>query len=184
MFWSKPTGGPDAVGGLWPVDFPEVVCVNRSGATLTLGEVVQLALTPGEATEIATNDSNSYRPGYSNDTVWNTVIDPVTNIGVGSSIQRGGIFGVCMSTEVLDNAKGSFKFFGIIEDAFVVGAAHQAGDPLTPTITNSLKFPAAISNTIIATYIDIQSTNTARTLRRVFLHQGMFAPHRVPTALS
>ena len=89
MFWSKPTGGPDVAGGIWPVDFPEVRCINRSDGTHTKGEVVQMAWQPGVATEIATNDSNSYKPGWSNDTIWNTVIDPVTNATLsGGTLRR------------------------------------------------------------------------------------------------
>lgn len=175
MFFSKPTGGPDAVGGLWPVDFPEVACRNRSGGTHIKGEVVQLAFTPGAASEIATNDSNSYKPGHSNDTVWNTVIDPISNSNAGSSIHRGGLFGVCMDTSVADNAIGNYKFFGVV-DAFHVKASDNAiaGDPLTVTLSNSFDGVILSNECVVATYLDRQATATTRALRRVFLHNGMY----------
>jgi hypothetical protein len=179
MFWSKPSGGPDAVGGLSPVDFPEVKCRNRSGGTHIKGEVVQLAFTPGAATEIATNDSNSYKPGYSNDTIWNTVIDPRSNATNGSSRQRGGLFGVCMEPfGVADNAIGYYKFFGLIEDAFVVKASADhtiAGDQLSVTSTNSFSGTVTSNLAVAAMYADIQTNLTNRKLRRVLLHNGFLA---------
>ncbi len=178
MFWSKPSGGPDAVGGIWPVDFPEVVCRNRSGGTHIRGEVVQLAIHPGVATEIATNDSNSFRPGFSNDTIWNTVVDPVTNaFRGGGTLRRGSLFGVCMSDSVADNATGSYKFFGRIEQAFCIktlGASLASGSPLTVTITNSFNGKISSNEAVVAFYTDIQATNTVRRLRRVMLHNGFW----------
>ena len=183
MFWlMKPAGVPDTVGGLAPIDFPEVVCVNRSGGTHTKGEVVALAFRPGVATEIATNDSNNYRPNASNDTVWNTVVDPITNmILLGGANKVSTVFGVCMSPSVTDNSKGNYKFFGLIEQVFVArvsGATVVPGMPLTPTLTNSLTSVIATNAPIVGTYLDISGTNTARRLRRVLLHNGMVpAPH-------
>ena len=181
-FLFKPTGGPDSVGGIWPAAFPSVACRNRSGTTHIKGDVVQLAFTPGAATEIATNDSNSYRPGSSNDTVWNTIIDPVNNSNQGASIQRGGtLFGVCMSTSVTDNSIGNYQFFGLIEDAFCIktGTDHAAaGDPLT--VTTSGQFDGVINSNevVVATYLDTQTGLTNATLRRVFLHNGLLAQSR------
>lgn len=179
MFWSKPSGGPDAVGGLFPVDFPEVNCRNRSGGTHVKGEVVMLAFNGGVATEIATNDSNSYKPGFSNDTIWNTVVDPATNMFKGGgTLRRQSLFGVCMSDSVADNAIGSYKFFGIIEQAFCLkasGASLAAGSPLSVTITNSFNGLIGTNESAIATYVDIQATNTVRRLRRVLLHNGFMA---------
>ena len=185
IFFEKPTKGPDVVGGVWPIA-DRGRCWNRSGATLTRGEVVQLAFQPGEATEIATNDENSYIPGASNDTIWNTVIDPISSTAVGSSIQRGGIFGVVLDEgPIADNASVWVQFFGIVEAFCASSGTVQPGDPLVPTITNSLFNPCPTSNSIIATYIDQSDTSlTARELHRVFLHQGLFAPHRSPAALS
>ena len=184
IFFEKPTKGPDVAGGVWPIA-DRAKAWNRSGATLTRGEVVQFALQPGEASEVATNDENSYVPGASNDTVWNTVIDPIDSTTVGSSIQRGGIFAVCLDNSVADNTVGWFQLFGVVEAFCASSGTVQAGDPLVPTITNSLFNPCPTSNTIIATYLDVQDTSlAARELHRVFLHQGLFAPHRSPAALS
>jgi hypothetical protein len=187
MFWlMKPAGVPDTVGGLAPIDFPEVVCVNRSGGTHTFGEVVALAIPPGNAaTFIATNDSNSYRPGASNDTVWNTVVDPTTNqlVSGGATTRRSTVFGVCTTrgAGVLNNAKGTYKFFGLIEQAFVIKSTGTnaaiglaAGAPLTVTITNSFNGLVASNRVVVATYMDIQGTNVARRLRRVMLHNGLW----------
>lgn len=180
MFLFKPTGGPDSVGGLWPANFPSVACRNRSGTTHVKGDVVQLALTPGGATEIATNDSNSYRPGSSNDTVWNTVIDPISNTAQGSSIQRGGIFGVCTSTSVADNAIGNYQFFGIIEDAFCIKASDNpvAGEPLTVTVLGQFDGVVNSNEVVVATYLDTQATISTAAQRRVFLHNGLLAQSR------
>jgi hypothetical protein len=189
MFWlMKPAGVPDSVGGLAPIDFPEVVCMNRSGGTHIKGEVVALATHPGVATEIATNDSNSYRPGASNDTVWNTVIDPITNmLNSGGSLRRMTAFGVCMSDSVADNTKGLYKFFGLIEKAFCVkatGASLSAGYPLSVTITNSFNGVVASNAVVVGTYFDIQATNTVRRLRRVLLHNGMMPQAYGTTAVT
>jgi len=178
MFWlMKPAGVPDSVGGLAPIDFPEVVCMNRSGGTHIKGEVVALAFRPGVATEIATNDSNSYRPGASNDTVWNTVVDPITNmILLGGANKVATVFGVCQTDSVADNTKGSYKFFGLLEQAFVArvsGATVVPGMALTVTLTNSFTSVFATNSPAVATYLDISGTNTARRLRRVLLHNGM-----------
>lgn len=179
-FLFKPAGGPDSVGGLWPAAFPSVSCRNRSGTTHIKGDVVQLALTPGAATEIATNDSNSYRPGSSNDTVWNTVIDPISNTAQGSSIQRGGLFGVCVSTSVADNAIGSYQFFGIVEDAFCIKASDNpvAGEPLTVTVLGQFDGVVNSNEVVVATYLDTQATISTAAQRRVFLHNGLLAQSR------
>jgi len=182
MFFEKPTKGPDVVGGFWPTN-NKGRCWNRCGSARTKGHVVQMAFTPGEASEIATNDSNSYIPGRSNDTIWNTFIDPIDSVGVGSSIQRGGCFGVVLDDTISDNKAGWVQAFGRVVDAYVVGTI-QPGDPLVPTITNSLAFPCPVSNTIVATYQDVSVSSATKVLRQVLLHQGIFAPHRSPTALS
>lgn len=180
-FLFQPTPGPDSVGGLWPASFPSVKCRNRSGTTHIKGDVVQLALTQGAATEIATNDSNSYRPGYSNDTVWNTVIDPISNTAQGASIQRGGLFGVCVSDSVTDNSIGEYQFFGLIEDAFVIksGSDHvAAGDPLTIAVAGRFDGVVNSNEVVVATYLDTQTGLTNATLRRVFLHNGILSQSR------
>lgn len=182
MFFQKPAGGPDSVGGLWP----EVVirkCRSRAGVALLKGAAVQLALDPGIATEIATNDSNSYRPGYSNDTVWNTFVLPVSDANQGCSIQRGGIWGVLLA-DCADNSVADVQFFGIVEDAFVIktGTDHAApGDPLTIAITaTNSSFDGVINSNevVVARYCDAQTNLTNRKLRRIFLDQGLFSQAR------
>lgn len=182
IFFEKPTKGPDAVGGVWPIR-DRARMWNRCGAAREKGHIVQLALQPGEATEVATNDANSYIPGASNDTVWNTFIDPISSIAQGSSIQRGGVFAVVYDDVISDNKAGWVEMFGNIAEAYVVGTV-QPGDPLVPTVSNSLAFPCPVSNSIIATYISASATLSTKTKKRVFFHQGLFAPHRSPAALS
>lgn len=184
IFFEKPTKGPDTYGGVWPIK-DKGRCVNRSGSTISLGEVVQLALTQGVATEIATNDANSYIPGASNDTVWNTVIDPRSNASavagaVGSSIHTGGLFGVCLETEIADNAAGMFQFFGIC-DAFVVRSNTTATIPgslltVRASGTGAPCFdPVILSNeVVVATLMGFSNAAlTTRRLRKVLLHQGL-----------
>jgi hypothetical protein len=188
IFFEKPTKGPDVVGGVWPIR-DRGRCWNRSGATVVKGEVVQLAWTAGVATEIATNDDNSYIPGASNDTVWNTVIAPRSNgttlvAGAhGSSINTGGIFGVCLDTSVADNASGLFQFFGLVEEAYVRRSNMTAtipGSPLTvkASLTGAPCFdPVILSNeVVVATLLDFSNAGalTTRRLRRVMLHNGIF----------
>ena len=180
IFFEKPTKGPDVVGGIWPIK-DRGVFWNRCGRTVSKGDVVQVAITPGEATEIATNDANSYIPGASNDTVWNTVYTPRSSTAVGSSIERGGIWGVVLETEIADNATGEVQFFGLVREARCIkaGTDHAAaGDPLT--VTTAYNFDGVInSNEVaVATYLDTQVGLTNRTLRRVFLHQGLFCQSR------
>jgi hypothetical protein len=183
IFFEKPTKGPDVVGGIWPIRDRGGVW-NRCGHTLSKGDVVQVALTPGEATEIATNDANSYIPGASNDTIWNTVIDPLSNTASGSSINRGGLWGVVLDTEILDNASGQVQFFGLCE-AFVHRAnttSSNPGSPLTvyasnaTTKTNTFD-PIILSNEVVIGML-LGFSNAALTtkrLRKVFLHQGLCA---------
>ena len=180
MFLFKPSGGPDSVGGLWPANFPAVKCRNRSGTTHVKGDVVQLAITPGAATEIATNDSNSYKPGASNDTVWNTVIDPVSNTSAGCSIQRGGLFGVCVSDSVTDNSIGLYQFYGVVEKAFCIKASDNpvAGDPMTVTVLGQFDGVVNSNEVVVATYLDTQTTISTAATRRVFLHNGLLNQSR------
>lgn len=186
IFFEKPTKIPDVTGGgVCPIK-DRARCWNRSGSAIAKGEVVQLALTQGAATEIATNDANSYLPGASNDTVWNTVIDPRSNTSTtagaaGSSINTGGIFGVCLSDSVSDNAIGDFQFFGIV-NAFVIRENTTAtipGSALTVRAsgTGSPCFDPVITTNevVVATLIDFSNgALTTRRLRKVFLHQGLF----------
>lgn len=177
IFFEKPTKGPDAVGGLWPLKERARVW-NRSGAKLDLGDVVAMATRPGEATEIATNDANSYIPGMSNDTIWNTVIDPITN-----AIQKGGIFAVVLDEEISDNKAGWVQLFGIC-DAYVARTnttSTNPGSPLTVYVSNAATRvntfdPIIASNektvaTLIATS---NAALTTKRLKKIFLHQGLF----------
>jgi hypothetical protein len=173
----QPVGGPDSVGGLFPARFPAVRCKNRSGTTLSKGDVVQLALTPGIASEIATNDSNSYIPGGSNDTIWNTVVLPVAGslTAPDSSIVTGGVFGVVTSASpVLDNGAVDVVFGGIV-DAFVIDAGDGPvpGQPLT--VTTAKNFDADIlSNEVrVAFYISpADGSISTRELKKVWLTNG------------
>ena len=187
IFFEKPTKIPDVTGGgVCPIK-DRARCWNRSGSAIAKGEVAQLAITQGAATEIATNDANSYIPGASNDTIWNTVIDPRSNTSTvagtaGSTINGGGVFSVCLSDSVSDNAIGDFQFFGIVNQAFVVRSNTTAtipGSPLTirASGTGAPCFdPVILSNeVIVATLIDFSNgALTTRKLRKVLLHQGLF----------
>lgn len=177
IFFEKPTKGPDVVGGIWPIKDKARVW-NRSGATLDLGDVVALATRPGEATEIATNDANSYIPGASNDTVWNTVIDATTNL-----VTKGAIWAVVLDTSIADNASGWVQTFGIC-DAYVARTNTTVtvpGAPLTVYASNgSARFntfdPIVLSNEItVAMYLATSNAAlTTKRLKKVFLHQGLF----------
>lgn len=182
VFFTKGACGPDSVGGVWPWTYTTKVR-NRTGRTILKGAMLQLALTPGEATEIATNDSNSYIPGASNDTIWNTVIDPISNTAQGSSIHRGGIWAVALEDKA-DNGILEVGIFGQFEDVFVIKGSsdHVApGDPLTIAVTTTNCHLDGVINSnevVIASYTDNQTNLTNRRLRRVFLHQGLFANSR------
>ena len=192
IFFEKPTKGPDTVGGVWPIR-DRARLWNRTGAALDLGDVVQMAWTPGEASEVASNDANSYIPGASNDTIWNTVVDPISSTGVGSSIQRGGMWAVVLDDVISDNKAGEFCIFGIC-DAYVARTNTGSVEPGSPlsvyasnaaTRMNTFDPDVAISQTAVATYIATSNAAlTTKRLKKVFLHQGLFAPHRPPAALA
>lgn len=177
IFFEKPTKGPDVVGGIWPITDRARVW-NRSGAALDKGDVVAFATRPGEASEIATNDANSYIPGASNDTVWNTVIDPTTNL-----ITKGAIWGVVLDTSISDNASGWVQTFGICE-AYVARTNTTVtvpGAPLTVYVSNAAgrmnTFDPIIAATENAVAMYLATSNAALTtkrLKKVFLHQGLF----------
>lgn len=177
IFFEKPTKGPDAVGGIWPIKDRARVW-NRSGAKLDLGDVVVLATRPGEATEVATNDANSYIPGASNDTVWNTVIDPITNF-----VTKGGIFAVVLDVEISDNKAGWVQTFGIV-DAYVARTNTTVtvpGAPLTVYVSNAATrvntFDPIIASNEVTVAMYLATSNAALTtkrLKKVFLHQGLF----------
>lgn len=172
-FFAKPTGGPDIVGGVWPVS-QKARCINRAGATLSKGDVVMLDMT-ATTTEIATNDDNSYIPGASNDTVWNTIVDPTA-----ASITNGSIFGVVLETEILDNGSGEVQFFGLVSEAYVTknSGTTNPGDVLSVTTTNSFNSTVASNQVNVGWYLDGQDTDLEpRELKRVFLHNGLFAGH-------
>lgn len=183
VFFNKPAGGPDSVGGVFP--WAQVAkCRNRAGATLTKGQVVQLALSAGnhQATEIATNDSNSYIPGASNDTVWNTVVDPDNDAvtAPGSGILTGGIFGVVIEPGgILDNGVGDVQFFGLVEEAFVIDGGSSKdgavpGQPLTVTTGNNFDCDILSNEILVGFYLDAaDATLTNAALKRVFLTNGI-----------
>lgn len=177
-FLFTPAGGPDSVGGLFPAKWPAVKCRNRTDTVLARGDVVQLALTPGStATEIATNDSNSYVPGGSNDTVWNTVIAPAAGslTQPGSSIITGGIFGVVTSTSVASNGIVDVVFGGIV-DAFVIDAGDGPvpGQPLTVTTAKNFDADILSNEALVAFYISPADTSiSTRELKKVWLTNGV-----------
>lgn len=180
VFFNRAAGGPDIVGGIFPIT-QTARCWNRSGGTLTKGDVVQLALTPGIATEIATNDQNSYKLSASNDTIWNTVVLPVSNTAQGSGICRGGIFGVCLSPSVADNGQVDVQFFGVVEEAFCIKAGTDntaPGDPMSVTAAKNFTGVVNSNQVTVATYIAPQTNLTNRRVRRVLLHQGLFQQSR------
>ncbi len=141
-----------------------------------------LALGAGnwEATEIATNDSNSYIPGASNDTVWNTVVAPQSNAITAPlpGTRTGGIFGVALE-DIADNASGMIQFFGIVT-AFVKDAASGdgaiPGQPLSvSTATNKAFTCNCPTNAVLVGFYEdaADSTLTNRALKRVFLTNGI-----------
>lgn len=184
VFFNKPVSGPDsgAGGGVFP--WTQIAtCRNRAGATIAKGEVIMLAFGAGnhQATEIATNDSNSYRPGYSNDTIWNTIVDPQSNLvtAPGPGSRTGGIFGVALE-DVVDNGIGSFQFFGLVEQCFVIDAASGdgavPGQPLAVGVVanNALSCHVATNALMVGFYCDAaDATLTNRALKRVFLTNGL-----------
>jgi hypothetical protein len=180
-FFTKNTGGPDPIGGLFPQSDSEVRCMNRSGSAVVQGEVVMLDFA-ASAAELTTNDSNTYRAGYGDaagDSVWNTVVNPDT-----AAIVNGtAFFGVCTDVSVADNAIGNFQFFGIVELAFVqrtgslaASALNAGGRGLTVTAAATSTFDAVVTadERVVAIYLDSQDrTLTNRELKRIFLHNGV-----------
>lgn len=182
MFFEKPTKGPDTVGGIWPQTTRARVW-NRSGAALDKGDVVQFATTPGEATEVASNDANSYIPGKSNDTCWNTVIDPRSSSARGAGVGKGAVWGVVIDTGISDNKAGWVQTFGIV-DAYVQRSNTTTTEPWSPLTVyasnNSARMntfdPVILSNEQVPAHL-LGITNgalTTKRLRKVFLHQGVF----------
>ena len=179
-FLFQPTPGPDVVGGVFPATFPAAKFWNRSGTTLVKGEVVQLALTPGIATEAASNDSNSYRPSGSNDTIWNTVVLPVAStLAVPQSgIITGGIFGVVTSDSVADNGQVDVVFGGLV-NAFVIDGGSSKdgalpGQPLTVTTAKNFDCDVATNEVLVGFYVGpTDTTLTNRDIKRVLLTNGV-----------
>ncbi len=185
MFFAKPSNGPDAVGGVWPM-FYSTDCRNRTGEAILKGQVAMLAFAAAfhEATAIATNDANSYIPGASNDTVWNTVVDPRSNLGGtatngGAGVFNGGVFGVALE-DVATSQIGEFCFFGIV-DALVKESSGsdgaQPGQILGVTSTNHLDCHVTSNRVVVGFYLQSNDTtigNTTAAMKRVFLTNGMF----------
>ncbi len=178
IFFEKPTKGPDVTGGgVWPIR-DSARLWNRSGSAVQKGFVVAMATRQGVATEIATNDLNSYIPGASNDTIWNTFIYSTTNLNL-----KGGIHGVVMDDVISDNKAGKVCLFGLV-DAFVrmaVNGVCNPGAPLTVAPSNSTASGFTFTPTVATNQKQIAMfcsfTNgilTTKRLRKVFLHQGLF----------
>jgi len=179
IFFEKPSKGPDVTGGgIWPIR-DSARLWNRSGSAVSKGFAVVLATRQGVATEIATNDANSYIPGASNDTVWNTFIYATTN-----AVRGGSIVGVVMDDVISDNKAGRVCMFGLV-DAFVRKASGNAnpGCPLALAISNGatagFTFNPTIASNERAVAMLMGFSNAAistKRLRKVFLHQGLFGP--------
>lgn len=185
MFFMKPAAGPDSVGGVEPW-FISAKCRNRSGATVLKGQAVQLALNAAghQATEIATNDANSYKPGASNDTVWNTVVAPRsnaanTNADASTGINAGAVIG-CALADVANDAIGEFCFFGIVNALVKESSGSDGAHPgqiLSVTSTNHFDCHVGTNKLIVGFYLqsnDASIGNTTAEMKRIFLTNGMF----------
>jgi hypothetical protein len=171
-FFIKNTGVPDRFGGIAPFN-DSGICVNRSGGTRPRGDLVMLDFT-AVSTEITTNDSNSYLPGYgdaSGDSVWNTIIAPTA-----TALDTGAIFGVVTAKNgILDNESGEVQFFGVVEAFCISAATMTPGDPLTGTTASNLDGVIATNEAVIAHYLSPEDASVSvRARKRVFLHNGLF----------
>jgi hypothetical protein len=185
MFFAKPSNGPDAVGGVWPM-FYSTSCRNRTGATVVKGEAVQLAFNAGnhQATEIATNDANSYDPGASNDTVWNTVVDPRSNstataTNASTGIHAGAVIGICVSASVADNAIGEFCFYGLVDALCIESSGSDGAYPgmiVSVTSTNHIDCHVGTNKLVVGFYLQSNDATIATTpvMKQIFLTNGMF----------
>lgn len=178
-FFGKPSGGPDAVGGLFPR--AESQPCRLRGATNVRGSVVTLDLT-ASASQVDATDSNSGLPGAgdaTDDTIWNTVVDPVlaTHVGAGANgPTSAALFGVTLE-RIVGNGIGRVQFYGIVDEARCLsGTATNLvyGMPLTATASNAFNATITSNQRIIAFYCGESTavTNSA-VLGRVFLHNGV-----------
>jgi hypothetical protein len=180
-FHGKPSGGPDAVGGLFPRSEIQPFR-SRAGAALAQGAVVVMDLT-ASAGEVDASDSNVGLPGAgdsTDDTIWNTVVDPVVLTHVGSNVAptAPALFGVVLpAVGIADNAIGKVQIHGIVDQARCLstgGTNLVYGTPLTATSTNSFNATIASNARIIGFYCG--ETNTVTNLAelgRVMLHNGV-----------
>lgn len=179
-FFGKPSGGPDAIGGLFPRQEVQP-CRSRAGAALVAGSVVTLDLT-ASATEVDATDSNTGLPGAgdaSDDSIWNTVVDPVlaTHVGLDANgPTSAALFGVTLGA-IADNGIGRVQFYGIVDEARCLsGTATNLvyGMPLTATATNSFNATISSNQRIIGFYCgESTAVTNAAVTGRVFLHQGV-----------
>ena len=177
-FFGKPGGNPDAVGGLFPRQEAYPVRSRAGSAALVRGSVVTLDLTASAAAVVAT-DSNSGIPGAADNTIWNTVVDPVlaTHVGSGANAPTGpALFGVTKDA-IATNGIGHAQFFGLVDEARCLsGTATNLiyGMPLTATATNSFNATITSNQRVIAFYCgESTAVTNAATLGRVFLHNGV-----------
>jgi hypothetical protein len=179
-FFGKPSGGPDPIGGLFPRSESQPFR-SRAGAALVKGAVVALDLT-ASAAEVNAADSNSGLPGAgdaSDDSIWNTVVDPLSNAHIGvtnAGPTRASLFGVTREA-IADNAIGRVQFYGIVDEARVLstgGTNLVYGMPLTVTPTNSFNATVVSNQRIVAFYCGQTNTVTnSAEVARVFLHNGV-----------
>lgn len=102
----------------WLPDQKDVIVTNRTGVTLTRGELVRLDL--ALASEADTNTPGGELSGFAN------VVLPDPDVG-----DWQGILGVVVSDTIADNAQGRIRLTGVVE-AWVNGDAVDilVNDPL------------------------------------------------------
>jgi hypothetical protein len=171
----KPSGGPDRVGGLFPRKEMNPF-KNRAGAALTRGSVVAIDIS-GSAAEINTTDSNAHLPGHgdaSDDSIWNTVVDPVAGHTTGAIPT---LFGVTVPDSIADNDSGNVVTFGLVDARVVADGTISniiPGTPLTVTTTNSFNASIGATERVVAFFASPTNsiTNSAE-IHKVMLHNGI-----------
>ena len=173
-FFGKPLGNPDAIGGLFPRR--EVYPFrSRAGAALVVGSVVAMDLA-ASATEVDATDSNTGIPGADDNTIWNTVVDPVAAHLSGATPTLFGV--VTESGGIADNSIGKCLVFGRVDQARVLCSGTISnlvyGTPLTVTTTNSFNATIAATDRVVGFYAGVAQTATnVAVIGPVLVHQGV-----------
>lgn len=131
---------------------------NRSGGAWVIGDVIQLDLTQSESevTSVAFGEDAS---------IWANAINP-TAAGV-----QGSIMGVVVETDgIADNATGTVRFQGVVDQAYVIKATGNIaiGDKLVATTARNLDADRASNEMIIGRSLEAKTTPTTRTLAKVW----------------